>query len=776
MSHEIRDFSENPVLITVGLLYGNSKTGFISEFAPEELTLSLTMTVRRSGGKNHESLEDIDIEEISYIAFHNRNYELNDPSEKEVREYEISSSGKKRFRVEANPHEVSDPVGFYATPISRHSLYSEIFFFSDNITFIEDTEPLGHFLLREGVIKKRQLERGLSEQRALRNMKLGEILIDQSKVKTEDVERAVAKQMDNKGKKKPMRLGEVLVEAGLATEEDIQKALKAQKKQKGKRLGEVLVDLGIISESVVSSVLAKKFHLPFVDLDKTEIVPEAISEIPPDLIKRYRVFPFFSNDTDILIAMGDPLGMEALDMLRFSIGKHIQEMIAKPSQIESYLEPFLRLQEEREAQEQEYSEEENFHELDLFLEGLADSEGDEGEEESIAVKLVNRIIIDAYRQGASDIHIEPYGPNEPTVIRFRTDGACARYKTVPGEFASQIVGRIKILASLDIAERRNPQDGKIKFPIGSSKLELRVATIPTAGRNEDVVMRLLASSKPIALDNLGLTDDNNKKIKSCIRQPYGLILAVGPTGSGKTTTLHSLLGYINEEERKIWTAEDPVEITQVGLRQVEVQSKIGFTFAKAMKAFLRADPDVVMVGEMRDHETAAIGIEASLTGHLVFSTLHTNNAPETITRLLDMELDPFSFSDALLLVLAQRLARRLCSECRETFEASEAEYTEIADYYGKEKLDEKLDGKPLKLWRGAGCKKCNQTGYKGRVGLHEVLVNSDDLRHAILQKATANQLRELALKEGMRTLLQDGIEKCLEGLTDLKQVLAVCSR
>jgi type II secretory ATPase GspE/PulE/Tfp pilus assembly ATPase PilB-like protein len=339
-----------------------------------------------------------------------------------------------------------------------------------------------------------------------------------------------------------------------------------------------------------------------------------------------------------------------------------------------------------------------------------------------------------------------------------------------------LAARLKIMAQLDIAERRKPQDGKIKFRLPDGRdMELRVATVPTQGGNEDVVMRLLASSEPMVLDKLGMTDRNLREIRTAAEKPYGLILVVGPTGSGKTTTLHSVLAHINKPERKIWTAEDPVEITQYGLRQVQVQPKIGFTFAAAMRSFLRADPDVIMVGEMRDEETAATGIEASLTGHLVFSTLHTNSAVETVVRLLDMGLDPFNFADALLTVVAQRLVRRICVDCREEYHPERDEFDELVLAYGVDeshKLGVKYDG-DFVLYRGKGCESCESSGYRGRLGIHELLVATDAMKKLIQSKARVVEMVKVAKDEGMTTLVQDGIFKVLDGLTDLKQVKAV---
>jgi type II secretory ATPase GspE/PulE/Tfp pilus assembly ATPase PilB-like protein len=403
----------------------------------------------------------------------------------------------------------------------------------------------------------------------------------------------------------------------------------------------------------------------------------------------------------------------------------------------------------------------NTNEIDVQYDEISD-------DAPAVVRLVSRVLHDAKRLNASDIHIDPE-KNAPTRVRMRIDGVCRDIIQVPASHHNAVIARIKIMSNLNIAEKRVPQDGKLSFRMSGQLFEVRVAAIPTIA-GEGVVMRILAVGGAMPMSKLNLSPRNHEEIIQLLQKPHGIILVVGPTGSGKTTTLHAVLGHINTPKKKIWTAEDPVEITQSGLQQVQVNPKIGFTFATALRAFLRADPDVILIGEMRDKETAHAGIEASLTGHLVFSTLHTNSAPETITRLLDLGLDPINFSDACVGVLAQRLIRTICSNCKEQYLASESDMAFIKRQYGQNYIEELALPKALLLYRGRGCDECGDTGYRGRTGVHELLTMTRELRSLVYKAASVHEMKNQAMNDGMRTLTQDGLLKVLKGDTDIPQI------
>ncbi|MGQ0694437.1 MAG: GspE/PulE family protein [Nitrospiraceae bacterium] len=579
-------------------------------------------------------------------------------------------------------------------------------------------------------------------------------------------------------KKNPTKF-DLLVSNSRITQKELDNAIADSRKGTNDLEG-ILIEKYKVPKSDIGKSLAQFFKCPYIEYSERTIVDvELLKNLNIDYLKKNHWMPLKRDRTAIEVLTDDPGDLDRVqDIKRTFPGLNIRFAVSLRRDIAQFLGSSTGQGDSGRKLDENVS--------DILGELVTEAQAESMEEASLGgaldendsaiVRLANQIIADAYRQSASDIHIEPYGEKRETIVRFRVDGDCFEYMKIPQSYRRAIVSRLKIMASLDIAERRKPQDGKIKFKLTDTKeIELRVATLPTAGYNEDVVMRILAASEPLPLDKMGFSDRNLKALKDIAEKPYGIILCVGPTGSGKTTTLHSVLGHINTPDIKIWTAEDPVEITQYGLRQVQVQPKIGLTFANAMRAFLRADPDVIMVGEMRDKETADTGIEASLTGHLVLTTLHTNSAVETVTRLLDMGCDPFSFADAMLGVLAQRLARRICKDCKEQYVGTKEEYEELRLGYGADywdKLGIKQDN-TFRLTRGKGCEACNRSGFKGRVALHELLLGSDQLKRMVQQKARTEDMLKAAIEEGMTTLVQDGVQKVLQGYTTFKEVKAV---
>ena len=543
-------------------------------------------------------------------------------------------------------------------------------------------------------------------------------------------------------------------------------------------LESVLIDKYRIPKADLGVSLSECYQCPFIEYSERTLVDrELLKDLSLDYLRKNYWVPLRRDEHSIDILIDDPHDIDkGLDIKRAFPGLSIRFAVSLRRDIEQFL-----LAATTNANADGWSINEILGELvsEAKQEEEDSSVGHVDENDSAIVRFANQIIADGYRLGASDIHLEPQSDRKETVVRFRVDGTCFPYMKIPASYRRAIVSRLKIMASLDIAERRKPQDGKIKFKLaGNRQIELRVATVPTAGGNEDVVMRILTNKAPMPLQSMDFSKRTLSELQRIAEMPHGIILCVGPTGSGKTTTLHALLGYINTQERKIWTAEDPIEITQEGLRQVQVQPQIGFTFAAAMRAFLRADPDVIMIGEMRDKETADIALEASLTGHLVLSTLHTNSAVETVIRLLDLGCDPFHFADAMLGVVAKRLCKLICKECKEGYHPSKKEYDELVVGYGAdywERLGIEYDD-TLTLYRGKGCDTCNHTGFKGRIALHELLLGTEEMKELIQSKARSKALLNLALQQGMTTLLQDGIEKVLQGHTTHKQVKAVAMR
>ncbi|WP_082938359.1 GspE/PulE family protein [Mitsuaria sp. 7] len=730
----------------------------------------------------------------------------NDPTSLDQRprtDFKLVYQGGEEQKGTTIGHHETELGLFLFPPVSETSDWVRCMFVPREVlSSFEVGERIGDLLVRQEVATQAQVDAAADEQRELRDRRVGDILVATHIVSAEQLMQAIEQQA-----KMPMvRIGEALLALELITQAQLDEALAQQKQDRSVPLGELLVRKGIVTRAQLQSALARKMGYPLVDADNFAIEPDSVRKLPFSVAKRLEVLPLVLRDGRLIVAMEDPTRRDCIDEVEFITQLKVVPALARlgsltfaiPGAYERFgsmpasaignalpaltmdfeLDSSDKLIEtlEREGQEQSARETAREEEKDRQIE----------QSDNSLVRLINTMIIDAHNQNVSDIHIETYPGKEKVKIRFRKDGVLQPHLELPHTYRSAMIARIKIMCDLDISERRKPQDGKINFAKFSErhKIELRVATIPTNNSLEDVVMRILASAKPIPMEKLGFSERNLRELKAASERPYGMVLCVGPTGSGKTTTLHSVLSNINKPERKIWTAEDPVEITQAGLRQVQVNPKIDWTFAKALRAFLRADPDVIMVGEIRDEETAEIAVEASLTGHLVLSTLHTNSAPETVTRLLDMGMDPFNFADSLLAVLAQRLVRRICSSCRTSEPMSDATLNELLDDYlhvfsadnrpDREKVLaewKRLYGQPnLLQYHAPGCEKCDHTGFKGRAGLHELLSVTRPIRRLIQTGGRAEELMHLGMAEGMTTLRQDGIAKVLQGVTTLGEV------
>jgi len=711
------------------------------------------------------------------------------------------SSGLFLFLVDASVEAPADPGLMKSGPVRAvHCFVPAV-----HIKALQIGPQLGDVLLENHDVSAESLSQALNKQSRLRQEKIGKYLTDRAIISPSELLVALRVQE----KRPTVRLGDLLVEADLISKEQLQEALSIQATHRGRRVGEILIEMGAVSLRVIQFALSDKLGIPYVNVKEFKIGPGALEAISMDVAIRHQVLPLLCSAETLVVAVEDPFVLDIEQELRFRAGKSISPVIANPQDLKAriakeYANLDTRVLEARNGAATAdprgtarsdprsiASAQTKISDLAFQLEREAqvtrpakESVVDSRVSENTLVKLVNKIIIEAHAQGASDIHIESNAGKTETKVRFRKDGDLEDYLDLPPAYSNALVSRIKVMADLDISERRKPQDGKIDFAKhGPLSIELRVAVIPTFNMLEDVVLRILANAEAIPLDNVGFSNSDLARLKKMITRSYGLILVCGPTGSGKTTTLHSVLRQINTPDIKIWTAEDPVEITQPGLRQVQVQPKIDWTFAGAMRAFLRADPDVIMVGEMRDAETTKIGVEASLTGHLVFSTLHTNSAAESIVRLLDMGMDPFNFADALIGILSQRLARKLCANCKLARALSEVEMMDLAgEYCAGTKLD---PAQTLADWRAefggrivvrepVGCDACRD-GYKGRVVVYELLSGTPEVKHLVRTHSPVPELFAAAQNAGMLSLRQCAIDKALHGVLDLAGARAVSS-
>ena len=552
-------------------------------------------------------------------------------------------------------------------------------------------------------------------------------------------------------------LGEILVEMGLVEPADIEAAVQEQMEGNNKRIGEILVEKGLVQPADITMALAEQHQMEVVDLDGLDIPQEIIELIPQDKARQLRVIPIDKNGDVLTVAIADPLDLFSLDELRFVLNMNIEPVLASPEAIDDALTRYYGLDENQVEQYlQEFSE-------DIEVVQVGEEDNPEATpDDAPVIKLVTLIILNAVRARASDIHIEPMANR--LRVRYRIDGVCYEQEPPPKRLQGPIIARVKIMAQMDMAEKRRPQDGRIKINLEGRELDLRVSSLP-ATHGESVVMRILdKQSLLLGLSDLGFMEDDYNIFQSLIKKPNGIILITGPTGSGKTTTLYAALQELNKPDRKIITAENPVEYTISGINQCDVKPKIGFTFARILRAMMRQAPNIILVGEIRDQETAEMAIHAALTGHLVFSTLHTNDAPSAITRLIDMGVPPFLVASSIQAIMARRLVRTICPECKVPAEEDLRKLKTLG------LTEAQLKGKMT--YRGMGCENCRGIGFRGRKGIFEILVMNNKLREMAFNKAPTDEIREQAIRDGMHTLFMDGLRKVLDGWTTLEEVLA----
>jgi len=570
------------------------------------------------------------------------------------------------------------------------------------------------------------------------------------------------------------RLGDILIKEDVITLDQLKTAIEEQRRT-GQRLGETLLNLGYIDEYQLVEFLSKQYGVPAINLDQFEIPPDVIKTVPRETAVKYNLIPISKTDNTLVLAMSDPSNIFAVDDLKFATGSNIEVVVASEKAIKKAIERYYGTDEEWEIQRHEDGDEPSsvdqmLHDLEDYVVELGQDSSEDIEETDLAkaseeapvVKLVNHILYDSMKKGASDIHIEPY--EKEYRVRYRIDGVLYDMFSPPLQLKNAVASRVKIMANLDIAERRLPQDGRIKVRFGKNRtMEYRVSVCPTIW-GEKIVMRLLdKEALQLDLTKLGFEEAQLEEFKRAIYMPYGMVLITGPTGSGKTTTLYSSLMDLNKPEVNILTAEDPVEYSLPGINQLQINETIGLTFSSALRSFLRQDPDIILVGEIRDYETAEIAIKAALTGHLVLSTLHTNDAPSTVTRLLNMGIEPFLVTASLNCIVAQRLIRRVCTQCKEEIEVNPQVLIDLG--VPPKEVSE------YKVYRGKGCSYCNNTGYKGRMAVHEVMTITDELKEFILSGATSLELKREAERKGMLTLRQSALRKLKRGITTIEEVV-----
>jgi type II secretory ATPase GspE/PulE/Tfp pilus assembly ATPase PilB-like protein len=712
---------KNGLEVSLGLLSGDEEHGRLIRFSPLMRTLHLQVGPDR--------VEHFDVPEVAYIGFHRAEGTLPSlPALEGMEVMIVHTVTGKQFRVqmvESKTHK----EGFYAFIESEDSQFDHLFFYNHGVRIFEQPKAIGQVLIDEKAASPREVRKALSEQQTLKKQPLGGVLVAQQKVESADIEEALARQ-----RRKPKKIGDILIEAGLIKDDDLQKALVEQSKNRELKVGQVLIEMGVVTEEELISALAKKFHMPFVDLNDYTINPMVVEEIDSDILLRFQVLPIASDEHTLTLAASDPLDIEGFDTIRFQTKKRISEVLASPSQIGKLLK--------RELAAGSGGEEDW-----LWIERVGGEKEEALENEVVEVKaaeappivrLTNKILINGICKGASDIHVLPQA--HKVLVLYRINGDLQQELELEKWVQRRMISRIKLLSGMNITDHRVTQDGHMMVRYEGGVMEFRVSCIPNAF-GESIVMRILNKEMAVDLETLGLSEKDHHSLALLARKPFGLILATGPTGSGKSTTLFALLQGMIHLPLHIITIEDPVESEIKGTNQIQVNTKVGLTFASVLRNVLRHDPDVIMVGEMRDQETASIGIEAALTGHLMLSTLHTNSAVDTIIRLQDLGIPNYLLAPALRGIISQSLLKRLCEQCRQPLDDEDDEVYQLLEDMGLER--------PKTLYQPGQCDSCNQSGFSGRVMAYEFLEVTEPVRQAIHDGKIGHELQEVAEKDGM---------------------------
>lgn len=736
----------NGIEVMLGLLNGDEHKGLLVHYDPSIQLFALQVS--------DSELKYFNAPDVAYVGFYRPEGRLVAvPNLDALEEMIIHMVTGAQFEVQMVKSRVHEN-GFFAFMADKDSPFERFFFYNHGVRSLEHPKPIGQTLIDEKGVPPHKVRKALDRQKLLHEQQIGEILVKKKKVDPLDIDQAIFSQG-----KKYKQIGEILIETGLISDDDLHQALVEQSTNRTLKIGQVMINMGLVTEEELMSALAKKFNMPFVDLDDFIINPKLVEQFDINMLLRFQVIPITSTDDTLTVASSDPMNFEAFDAIRFQTAKRIVEVLAAPTQLQKTIEKEISIQTDGENEW-------------LSIEKVAGDTEDGIKSEILEVKaaeaapivrLVNKVLINALNKGASDIHVLPQA--KELSLLYRINGDLKQEMTLEKWVQRRMVSRIKLLSGMNIADHRVTQDGRMLVRHDGRVVELRVSCIPNA-HGESIVMRILDKEMAVGMQSLGLREKDRNSLARMLRKPHGLILSTGPTGSGKSTTLYALLQNIVDLPLHIITIEDPVESEIAKANQIQVNTKVGLTFASILRNVLRHDPDVIMVGEMRDTETASIGIEASLTGHLMLSTLHTNSAVDTIIRLQDLGIPKYLLAPALRGIISQSLVKRLCDHCRQSLDDEHDEVYQI--------LEDKRLERPKSLYKPGKCEACDQTGFSGRVMAYEFLEVTDTVRQAIHAGKIGRELQTLAEEEGMVAKARHALELAENGIIcrdDLIQLL-----